>query len=41
MTVTPDSSSGSSIPVKIIPKGLRSFDAEDADFFLELLARPA
>jgi serine/threonine protein kinase/formylglycine-generating enzyme required for sulfatase activity len=24
-------------PVKIIPKGLRSFDATDADFFLELL----
>jgi serine/threonine protein kinase/formylglycine-generating enzyme required for sulfatase activity len=24
-------------PVKIVPKGLRSFDAHDADFFLELL----
>src|SRR5262249_50499812 len=24
-------------PVKIVPKGLRSFDATDADFFLELL----
>ncbi len=24
-------------PIKIVPKGLRSFDAEDADFFLELL----
>jgi hypothetical protein len=24
-------------PVKIVPKGLRSFDAQDADFFLELL----
>src|SRR5262245_36519819 len=24
-------------PVKIVPKGLRSFDAADADFFLELL----
>lgn len=33
----PDSSSGSSIPAKIVPKGLRSFDAKDADFFLELL----
>jgi serine/threonine protein kinase len=36
----PDSSSGSKPPVKIIPKGLRSFDAEDADFFLELLPGP-
>ena len=27
-------------PVKIIPKGLRSFDAQDADFFLELLPGP-
>jgi serine/threonine protein kinase/formylglycine-generating enzyme required for sulfatase activity len=27
-------------PIKIIPKGLRSFDAEDADFFLELLPGP-
>jgi eukaryotic-like serine/threonine-protein kinase len=24
-------------PIKIVPKGLRSFDANDADFFLELL----
>ena len=24
-------------PIKIVPKGLRSFDAHDADFFLELL----
>src|SRR5262249_5666450 len=24
-------------PVKIVPKGLRSFDAADADFFLDLL----
>ena len=29
-----------SLPIKIIPKGLRSFDAEDADFFLELLPGP-
>ena len=28
-------------PIKIVPKGLRSFDAHDADFFLELLARPS
>jgi hypothetical protein len=27
-------------PAKIVPKGLRSFDAEDADFFLELLPGP-
>jgi len=30
---TPDSDT----PLKIVPKGLRSFDAGDADFFLELL----
>jgi serine/threonine protein kinase len=28
------------LPVKIVPKGLRSFDAHDADFFLELLPGP-
>jgi serine/threonine protein kinase len=28
------------VPVKIVPKGLRSFDANDADFFLELLPGP-
>lgn len=27
-------------PFKIVPKGLRSFDAHDADFFLELLPGP-
>ena len=27
-------------PIKIVPKGLRSFDAEDGDFFLELLPGP-
>jgi formylglycine-generating enzyme required for sulfatase activity len=27
-------------PVKIVPKGLRSFDATDADFFLELVPGP-
>ena len=27
-------------PIKIIPKGLRSFDQHDADFFLELLPGP-
>jgi len=32
--------SDSSKLVKIVPKGLRSFDAQDADFFLELLPGP-
>jgi serine/threonine protein kinase/formylglycine-generating enzyme required for sulfatase activity len=27
-------------PVRVVPRGLRSFDAEDADFFLELLPGP-
>ena len=27
-------------PIRIVPKGLRSFDAHDADFFLELLPGP-
>ncbi len=27
-------------PIKIVPKGLRSFDRHDADFFLELLPGP-
>lgn len=27
-------------PLRIVPKGLRSFDAHDADFFLELLPGP-
>src|SRR5207247_975289 len=27
-------------PTKVVPKGLRSFDAADADFFLELLPGP-
>jgi formylglycine-generating enzyme required for sulfatase activity len=27
-------------PVRIVPRGLRSFDARDADFFLELLPGP-
>jgi formylglycine-generating enzyme required for sulfatase activity len=42
-TPTPDSVSTSAAtprPVKIVPKGLRSFDAHDADFFLELLPGP-
>ncbi len=36
----PDSDSASKPPAKIFPKGLRSFDAEDADFFLQLLPGP-
>jgi eukaryotic-like serine/threonine-protein kinase len=31
---------GTDKPERIVPKGLRSFDAEDADFFLELLPGP-
>lgn len=34
------SSSTGSAPIKIVPKGLRSFDEHDADFFLELLPGP-
>jgi serine/threonine protein kinase/formylglycine-generating enzyme required for sulfatase activity len=38
---SPLSTPGSSAePLKIVPKGLRSFDAHDADFFLELLPGP-
>lgn len=33
------SSTGGS-PIKVVPRGLRSFDAHDADFFLELLQGP-
>jgi serine/threonine protein kinase/formylglycine-generating enzyme required for sulfatase activity len=37
----PDSGSSSdTAPLKIVPKGLRAFDAHDADFFLELLPGP-
>jgi len=36
-TATPASDSRK---IKIVPKGLRSFDAQDADFFLELLPGP-
>jgi hypothetical protein len=32
--------SGNDRPAKVVPKGLRSFDAGDADFFLELLPGP-
>jgi serine/threonine protein kinase len=37
MPTTPDSDKR---PLKIVPKGLRSFDEHDADFFLELLPGP-
>ncbi len=33
-------SSSDSQPLRIVPRGLRSFDAHDADFFLELLPGP-
>ena len=36
----PESSESSSQPMKIVPKGLCSFDEHDADFFLELLPGP-
>ncbi len=36
-TITPLRSDTDSRTVKIVPKGLRSFDRHDADFFLELL----
>ncbi len=50
--VTPQTPSGYSVPVatssdthpsgptRVVPKGLRSFDANDSDFFLELLPGP-
>src|SRR5207244_2244836 len=37
---TPAPPISDSQPLKIVPKGLRSFDAHDADFFLELLPSP-
>ncbi len=37
---TPTAPPSDSTPVRIVPKGLRSFDAHDADFFLELLPGP-
>ncbi len=37
---TPATSSSDHQIIKIVPKGLRSFDAHDADFFLELLPGP-
>jgi len=37
---TPRPSDSDLRPIKIVPKGLRSFDEQDADFFLELLPGP-
>jgi eukaryotic-like serine/threonine-protein kinase len=39
-SATPTTPTSDSRPLKIVPKGLRSFDAHDADFFLELLPGP-
>lgn len=39
-TSQPNESESKKPPTKVIPKGLRSFDADDADFFLELLPGP-
>jgi len=37
---TPRQPGSDQLPIKIVPKGLRSFDEHDADFFLELLPGP-
>ncbi|HQR09003.1 MAG TPA: SUMF1/EgtB/PvdO family nonheme iron enzyme [Gemmatales bacterium] len=37
---TPITPGSVSQPIRVVPKGLRSFDANDADFFLELLPGP-
>ncbi len=39
-TTTPTTPASDDRPMRIVPKGLRSFDAHDADFFLELLPGP-
>ena len=39
-SVTPTTPTSDSQPIKVVPKGLRSFDAHDAGFFLELLPGP-
>jgi eukaryotic-like serine/threonine-protein kinase len=39
-SATAPPSTSDSQPVKVVPKGLRSFDAHDADFFLALLPGP-
>jgi serine/threonine protein kinase/formylglycine-generating enzyme required for sulfatase activity len=40
ISATPTTPTWDHQPIKIVPKGLRSFDAHDADFFLELLPGP-
>jgi serine/threonine protein kinase/formylglycine-generating enzyme required for sulfatase activity len=37
---SPSAADSDQPPPKVVPKGLRSFDGEDADFFLELLPGP-
>lgn len=39
-SIAPTSPTSDQQPLKIMPKGLRSFEARDADFFLELLPGP-
>ncbi len=39
-SVKPEAPTSDSRPIKIVPKGLWSFDAHDADFFLDLLPGP-
>jgi serine/threonine protein kinase/formylglycine-generating enzyme required for sulfatase activity len=39
-SISANSVSTEPAPVRVVPKGLRSFDAGDADFFLELLPGP-
>ena len=36
----PKKKQGQASPIKVVPKGLRSYDEHDADFFLELLPDP-
>jgi len=38
--VPPTRDAGSATPARIVPKGMRSFDAADRDFFLDLLPGP-
>ena len=40
ISATSRQSASGQIPIKIVPRGLRSFDEHDADFFLELLPGP-
>src|SRR5262249_7968525 len=38
--ITPTAPPTDGPPLKVVPKGLRSFDAHDADFYLELVPGP-